>query len=338
LRGPAAGTSAKDLLLPSSSCSIFAETPSTHEHDQLPEMPVSADRANCNTTFMNLDYAVSSAVIPFKDRSNGHKHDHHDDQAPKLKRDKYEQELNKLQTKLVEMQDWVKSTGAKVVVVFEGRDAAGKGGAIHRIMERVSPRVFRHVALPAPTERERSQLYAQRYIKEMPAAGEVVLFDRSWYNRVLVEHVMGFCNDKQYDDFLKMCPSFEALLKNNSIIVVKYWFEVSEKVQHKRFLRRIEDPMRHWKLSPMDLESHRRWYDYSRARDAMFAATDTPESPWYVVQSDNKRRARLNCINHLLHIVPWKQVPHAKVTLPKRQKANGYEPLDWPFRFISERY
>ena len=307
----------------------------TPEHDQLPEMPVSGDGANCNTSFMNLDYALSSAVIPLKDRSNGHKHDH---QTAKLKRTKYEQELHKLQTKLVEMQDWVKSTGAKVVVVFEGRDAAGKGGVIHRIMERVSPRVFRHVALPAPTERERSQLYAQRYIKEMPAAGEDVLFDRSWYNRVLVEHVMGFCTDKQYDDFLRMCPPFEALLKNNSIIVIKYWFEVSEREQHKRFLRRIEDPMRQWKLSPMDLESHRRWYDYSRARDGMFAATDTPESPWYVVQSDNKRRSRLNCINHLLTMVPWKQIPHAKVTLPKRQKPNGYEPLDWPYRFISERY
>jgi len=205
-------------------------------------------------------------------------------------------------------------------------------------MERVSPRVFRHIALPAPTDREKSQLYAQRYIREMPAAGEVILFDRSWYNRALVERVMGFCNNKQYEDFLKMCPPFEALLKNNGIILIKYWFDVSEKEQHRRFQQRIEDPMRQWKLSPMDLESHRRWYDYSRARDTMFSATDTAESPWYVVQSDNKRRSRLNCIHHLLSVVPWKQIQHDKVTLPKRQKANGYEPLEWPFRFIPERY
>src|ERR1700747_482677 len=218
---------------------------------------------------------------------------------PELKKKAYEKELRNLQTKLVEMQEGGRNTKAKGVVVFEGRYAPGKGGVIHRIMERVSPRIFRHVALPAPTEREKSQLYAQRYIKEMPAAGEVTIFDRSWYNRALVEHVMGFCSNKQYADFLRMCPAFESLLKNNGIILVKYWFEVSEKEQHKRFLQRIEDPMRQWKLSPMDLESHRRWYDYSRARDAMFAATDSPESPWYVVQSDNKRRSRLNCINHL---------------------------------------
>ena len=256
----------------------------------------------------------------------------------KLKNKQYETELRKLQTELVEMQEWVKATGARVVVVFEGRDAAGKGGAIHRIMERVSPRVFRHVALPAPTEREKSQLYAQRFIKEMPAAGEVTLFDRSWYNRALVEHVMGFCSDKQYDDFLRMCPGFEALLRNNGIILIKYWFEVSEKEQHRRFQRRIEDPMRRWKLSPMDLESHRRWYDYSRARDAMFAATDTPQSPWYVVQTDDKKRARLNCISHLLGVVPWKPIPQEKIKLPKRQKAKGYKEPDWNYRWIPESY
>jgi len=284
---------------------------------------------------MHLQYSESSAVIPIEDRKNGKENLH---KAPKLKRNKYEQELQKLQSKLVEMQEWVKATGTKIVVVFEGRDAAGKGGVSPRVMERVSPRVFRHIALPAPTEREKSQLYAQRYIKEMPAAGEIVLFDRSWYNRALVERVMDFCTPKQYDDFLRMCPPFEALLKNNGIILLKYWFEVSEKEQHKRFQKRIEDPMRQWKLSPMDLESHRRWYDYSRARDAMFAATDTPESPWYVVQSDNKRRSRLNCINHLLSVVPWKQMPRDKVTLPKRQKPNGYEPLDWAYCFLPERY
>src|SRR5882757_8634541 len=235
---------------------------------------------------------------------------------PELGKKEYEGELRNLQTKLVEMQEWVTVSRAKVVVVFEGRDAAGKGGVIHRIMERVSPRVFRHVALPAPTDREKTQLFTQRYIKEMPAAGEVTLFDRSWYNRALVEHVMEFCTQKQYDDFLRMCPGFEALLKNNGVILVKYWFEVSEKIPHTRFLRRIEDPMRRWKLSPMDLESHRRWYDYSRARDAMFAATDTQQSPWYVVQTDDKERARLNCLSHLLDVVPWKKVPMEKVRLP----------------------
>jgi polyphosphate kinase len=259
-------------------------------------------------------------------------------QKPELSKKEYERELRKLQTKLVEMQEWVRATGAKIVVVFEGRDAAGKGGVIHRIMERVSPRIFRHVALPAPTEREKSQLYAQRYIKHMPASGEVIIFDRSWYNRALVEHVMGFCTDRQYDDFLRMCPGFEALLRNSGIILVKYWFEVSEKVQHKRFLRRVEDPMRRWKLSPMDLESHRRWYDYSRARDAMFVATDTPQSPWYVVQTDDKERARLNCSSHLLNVVPWKRMPQEKVTLPKRQKAKGYKQPDWNYRWIPEKH
>ena len=255
-----------------------------------------------------------------------------------IKKKKYERELRKLQTKLVEMQEWVKSSGAKVVIVFEGRDAAGKGGVIHRIMERVSPRVFRHVALPSPTEREKSQLYAQRYMKEMPAAGELVLFDRSWYNRALVEHVMGFCTNKQYADFLRLCPGFESLLKNNGIVLVKYWFEVSEQEQHRRFLRRIEDPMRRWKLSPMDLESHRRWFDYSRARDAMFAATDTPQSPWHVVQTDDKERARLNCIAHLLSVVPWKKVPMEKVTLPRRQKPKGYKAPEWNYRWIPQKY
>ncbi len=256
----------------------------------------------------------------------------------KLKTKEYQSELRKLQRSLVEMQEWVRATGAKIVVVFEGRDAAGKGGVIHRIMERVSPRIFRHVALPAPTEREKSQLYAQRYIKEMPAAGEVTIFDRSWYNRALVEHVMGFCTNKQYADFLRMCPGFESLLKNNGIILVKYWFEVTEREQHKRFLKRIDDPMRRWKLSPMDLESHRRWFDYSRARDAMFAATDTPQSPWYVVQTDDKERARLNCISHLLGTVPWKQMPIGKVTLPPRQKPKGYKDPNWNYRWIPEKY
>jgi polyphosphate kinase 2 len=256
----------------------------------------------------------------------------------KLKGKQYQRELRELQTNLAGMQEWVKATGAKIVVVFEGRDAAGKGGVIHRIMERVSPRVFRHIALPAPTEREKSQLYAQRYFAHLPAAGEVILFDRSWYNRALVEHVMGFCTEKEYEDFLRLCPAFEGLLQNNGIILIKYWFEVSEKEQHKRFLKRVTDPMRRWKLSPMDLESHRRWYDYSRAKDAMFAATDTPQSPWYVVQTDDKERARLNCISHLLSVVPWKDTPQDKIKLPKRQKAHGYKEPERTLRWIPEKY
>jgi polyphosphate kinase 2 len=258
--------------------------------------------------------------------------------SKKLKGKEYQKALHELQTKLVEMQEWVKVTGAKVVVVFEGRDAAGKGGVINNIMERVSPRVFRHVALPAPTDREKSQLYAQRYMAQLPAAGEVILFDRSWYNRALVEHVMGFCTPEEYEEFFRLCPAFEGILKSNGTILIKYWFEVSEKEQRKRFLKRIEDPMRQWKLSPMDLESHRRWYDYSRAKDAMFAATDTPQSPWYVVQTDDKERARLNCISHLLSVVPWKRIPQDKIKLPKRQKPHGYKEPDWNYRWIPEKY
>jgi polyphosphate kinase 2 len=261
-----------------------------------------------------------------------------DEEKTKLTNKAYEKELRKLQTKLVEMQDWVKANGARIVVVFEGRDAAGKGGMINRIMERVSPRVFRHVALPAPNERERSQIYAQRYMKELPSAGEVILFDRSWYNRALVEHVMGFCTEKQYEDFLRMCPLFENFIQGAGIHLIKYWFEVSEKEQHRRFQRRIDDPMRRWKLSPMDLESHRRWYDYSRARDAMLAATDTQQAPWHVVQTDDKKRARLNCIAHLLSNVPWKRTAQEKVVLPPRQKAKGYKQPDWNYRWIPERY
>ncbi len=256
----------------------------------------------------------------------------------KMKRRDYERQLLKLQTQLVDMQEWIKATGAKIVVVFEGRDAAGKGGVIHRILERVSPRVFRHVALPAPSEREKSQMFMQRYLAHMPAAGEVILFDRSWYNRALVEHVMGFCTDEQYTDFLRNCPSIEAAILANKIILIKYWFEVSEKEQHRRFLKRIHDPMRRWKLSPMDLEAHRCWYDYSRARDAMFAASDTPQSPWYVVRTDDKRRARLNCLAHLLSVIPWRPVSYERPKLPKRQKRKGYKEPAWNYRWIQERY
>jgi polyphosphate kinase 2 len=260
------------------------------------------------------------------------------DEPDSLKQKMYESELRKLQTKLVEMQEWVRTTGAKIVIVLEGRDAAGKGGVIHRVMERVSPRVFRHVALPAPTEREKSQLYAQRYMRHLPAAGEVVIFDRSWYNRALVEHVMRFCSERDYEAFLRMCPGFESLLRNNGIVLIKYWFEVSMEEQHKRFVKRVEDPMRRWKLSPMDLESHRRWFDYSRARDAMFAATDTPQSPWYVVQANDKMRARLNCISHILTAVPWKKVTQPKAVLPKRQGPKGYREPGWDYRLVPAKY
>jgi polyphosphate kinase 2 len=212
---------------------------------------------------------------------------------PKLDKKEYEAELFKLQIELVKMQEWVKASGARIVIIFEGRDAAGKGGIIKRMMERVSPRVFRLVALPAPTEREKTQLYAQRYMQHLPAAGEIVIFDRSWYNRAGVEQVMGFCSQEQYKNFLKICPSFEGTIINSGILLLKYWLEVSEKEQHKRFLGRIQDPSKRWKLSPMDLQSHHRWYDYSRARDAMLAATDTALAPWYVVPSDDKKRARL---------------------------------------------
>ncbi len=223
-----------------------------------------------------------------------------------------------------QLQDWVKATNARIVIVFEGRDAAGKGGMIKRIMERVSPRIFRVVALPAPTERQKTQLPAQRYIEQLPAGGEVVIFDRSWYNRAGVEYVMGFCSDEEHRQFLRDCPIFEGFLVSQGIILLKYWLEVSEKEQHKRFLARIEDPSKRWKLSPMDLESHRRWYDYSRTRDVMLAATDTAASPWYIVPSDDKKRARLNCIAHILSSIPWEEIPYTPPKLPPRQKPKGY--------------
>ena len=242
----------------------------------------------------------------------------------KLKRKAFEEELTKLHVELVKLQEWVKHKGLKVVVIFEGRDAAGKGGAIKCITERVSPRVFRVVALPAPTEREKTQMYIQRYMSHLPAAGEIVIFDRSWYNRALVERVMGFCSDEQAKYALQMCPEVEDALVRSGIILVKYWFEVSQEEQTRRFMGRINDGRKIWKLSPMDLESHRRWYDYSRVRDEMFAATNTKVAPWYVVDSDDKRRARLNCISHLLSLIPYKEVPREKVKLPDRQKPDGY--------------
>ncbi len=258
--------------------------------------------------------------------------------AAKLDKKQYERDLFKLQVELVKLQEWVRKNGTRVVILFEGRDAAGKGGVIKRILERVSPRVFRLVALPAPTEREKTQLYFQRYIAHLPAAGEIVIFDRSWYNRAGVEHVMGFCSKEEYARFLKGCPLFENSLVYNGIILLKYWLDVSEKEQHRRFLDRIKDPTKRWKLSPMDLESHRRWYDYSRARDPMLAATDTAFAPWYVVQSDDKKRARLNCIADILGRIPYEDIPYAPPKLPPRQKPKGYEEPKLKHQMVASRW
>ena len=256
----------------------------------------------------------------------------------KIGKKEYEAELFKLQVELVKLQDWVKATNARIVIVFEGRDAAGKGGMIKRIVELVSPRIFRVVALPSPTERQKTQLHAQRYIEQLPAGGEVVIFDRSWYNRAGVEYVMEFCTAEEYREFLRDCPSFEAFLVSQGIILLKYWLEVSEKEQHKRFLDRIEDPSKRWKLSPMDLESHRRWYDFSRARDEMLAATDTKASPWYIVPSDDKKRARLNCIAHILSSIEYEEIPYTPPKLPPRQKAKGYKEPEQKHRVIPQRW
>ena len=247
------------------------------------------------------------------------------DKPQKLSRKDYEDELEKLQGELVKLQFWVRKTGAKVIIVFEGRDAAGKGGVIKRITERVSPRVFKVIALPAPTEREKTQLYIQRYMKHFPAAGEIVLFDRSWYNRAGVERVMGFCSDHEYEHFLRMTPPVEKALLDNDIILIKYWFDVSMDEQQRRFQDRIDDERKVWKLSPMDTESFNRWYDYSRARDAMFEATDTDFSPWHVVPSDSKKQARLNCISHLLSQIPYKELPRPRVKLGKRNLKDKYD-------------
>jgi len=254
--------------------------------------------------------------------------------SAKLKRKVYEGELRRLQGELVAMQEWVKTSGAKLCVVFEGRDTAGKGGTIKRITERVSPRVFRVVALPAPTERERSQMYLQRYVPHFPAAGEVVIFDRSWYNRAGVEPVMGFCTPEETGRLLELAPLFERAMVDSGIVLVKYWLEVSAKEQTRRLERRINDPRKVWKLSDMDLKSYSRWYDYSRARDAMFAATDTAWAPWYVAVTDDKQRGRLNLISHLLSQVPYKPLAHHDVTLPRRQRAGGYLQPELPLRYI----
>ena len=253
---------------------------------------------------------------------------------PKMKRKKYEREMRVLHGELVAMQEWVKASGAKICTVFEGRDTAGKGGTIKRITERVSPRVFRVIALPAPTEREKSQMYIQRYIPHLPAAGEVVIFDRSWYNRAGVEPVMGFCTPEETERFLELVPGVEKAMADWGILLLKYWLEVSADEQTRRLESRINDPRKIWKLSDMDLKSYSRWYDYSRARDAMFAATDTAWAPWYVARTDDKKRGRLNIISHLLSQVPYKPLAIPDITLPKRQRADGYVEPDLPLRHI----
>jgi polyphosphate kinase 2 len=243
----------------------------------------------------------------------------------RLARKPYERELLRLQQELVKLQEWVRVEGARVVVVFEGRDAAGKGGAIKRVTEYLNPRIARVVALPTPTERQKTQWYFQRYVDQLPAAGEIVLFDRSWYNRAGVERVMGFCTDEEYWQFLHQCPTFEQMLIEAGILLRKYWFSVSDTEQERRFRDRLEDPMKRWKLSPMDVESIEHWEDYSRAKDEMFLHTDTPDSPWHVVESDDKRRARINMIAHLLSTVPYHEITPPRIELPPRPAPRGYQ-------------
>jgi polyphosphate kinase len=283
---------------------------------------------------------MAGAVVPgdgqvsVMEPSNGKVHD----PSAKMKRKDFEKELERLEVELVKLQDWVKATGAKVCVVFEGRDTAGKGGVIKCITARVSPRVFRVVALGTPTDREKSQMYFQRYMPHLPAAGEVVLFDRSWYNRAGVERVMGFATKEQVEYFLKFAPSVERAIIDSGVYLIKYWLEVSKEEQAKRFRERKDDSRKTWKLSPMDLQAQARWYDYSRARDAMFEATDTPESPWYVVPSEDQRKARLNCISHLLSVIPYEEVPGEKIKFPEAQTKGKYEEPDYPYRYVPAKF
>jgi polyphosphate kinase 2 len=256
----------------------------------------------------------------------------------KLGSKEYEAELRKLHIELVVLQEWAKATGAKICILFEGRDTAGKGGTIKAITERVSPRIFRVVALPAPTEREKSQMYIQRYLAHLPAAGEIVIFDRSWYNRAGVERVMGFCSDEQVQKFLRVVPAVEKAMIESGITLVKYWLEVSEEEQTRRLKSRIDDGRKIWKLSPMDLKSYSRWYDYSQARDDMIQATDTAWAPWYVANTDDKKRGRLNIITHLLGLIPYHPMPRPKVALPKRQKAKGYRAPNYVFKQVPQKF
>jgi len=257
-----------------------------------------------------------------------------------MKRKKYEAEIRRLQVQLCHLQRWVKEKGLRVVIVFEGRDGAGKGGTIRALTERVSPRVFRVVALPAPSDREKSQMYVQRYLTHFPAAGEVVIFDRSWYNRAGVERVMGFCTDDEYERFLELCPVVERFIIDGGVRLIKVWLEVSNEEQERRFKARVEDPLRQWKLSVMDLPSRERWYDYSRARDRMLKDTDTKQAPWLIVRSDDKRSARLNTIAHILSLIPYKKLPQQKVKLPDRKTKGKYDDQASlkGRRFVKERY
>ncbi|MCX6307056.1 MAG: polyphosphate kinase 2 [Bacteroidetes bacterium] len=262
-----------------------------------------------------------------------------EDGIDKLPKKTYEDELAKLQVSLVRLQEWIKYKGLRVVILFEGRDAAGKGGSIKRITESLNPRVCRVVALGVPTEKEKSQWYFQRYVSHLPAAGEMVLFDRSWYNRAGVERVMGFCTETEYWDFLRSCPNFENMLIRSGIILIKYWFSVSDKEQEKRFIQRINDPTRRWKISPMDVESRTKWIDYSKAKDEMFAYTDTKQSPWFVVEADDKRKARLNCICHLLSMIPYDDVPRETIILPPLERDKAYvRPPMSEQTFVPQRY
>jgi polyphosphate kinase len=255
---------------------------------------------------------------------DGHGHTDLEDRSSRVPKKRYDKELKRLQTELVKMEDWVAATGARIVVVFEGRDAAGKGGTIKRITQYMNPRITRIVALPKPTERERTQWYFQRYIDELPAAGEIVLFDRSWYNRAGIEKVLGFCTPEEHQRFLRQCPIVERLLVEDGIRLIKYWFSVSDEEQERRFRARIDDPIRRWKLSETDLYSRSHWVDFSRAKDEMFVHTDIPEAPWYVVEADDKPRARINTIAHLLSLIPYEKVDHPRIDVPERQSDEGY--------------
>jgi polyphosphate kinase 2 len=286
---------------------------------------------------MQTDRADADGSANDDDRKPKHNDKKHKDKKhDKLKGKDYAKELERLHGELVTLQQWVVHEGVKVCVIFEGRDGAGKGGTIKAITERVSPRVFRVVALPAPTEREKTQMYIQRYLPHLPAAGEIVIFDRSWYNRAGVERVMGFTSEEQVEKFLNAVPLVERAIVDSGVKLIKYWLEVSPEEQTKRLTGRMDDPRKIWKLSPMDLKSYSRWYDYSRARDAMFAATDTGFAPWYVVRSDDKKRARLNVIRHLLAQIPYKKLKREKIELPERQKRKGYREPAYPYKYIDE--
>ena len=275
----------------------------------------------------------------FKKATKSTKNSKTEEKAPKMSKKNYKKEYAKLQIELVKLQRWVQAKGLRIIVLFEGRDAAGKGGAIKRISETLNPRICKVVALGTPSDRQKTQWYFQRYVAHFPAAGEIVLFDRSWYNRAGVEKVMGFCTYDEYNEFMRSCPQFEVMIQRSGIILLKYWFSVSDKEQEKRFQDRIKDPTKRWKISPMDLKAREKWVDYSRAKDDMFAATDVPESPWHVVDADDKKRARLNFINHLLASVPYEDLPVEEIELPPRQKAIDYErpPLETQ-NFVPEKY